>query len=692
MSYTKPISAFTAIVLVCFGTTGRSDPVNVSTYGTPGLVELPTAYMLDEGSLSFGVSLSGITLRNTATFQILPWLQGSFRYAITEDFGSQLDTRYDRSFDINAQLLQETDTFPAIAIGLRDFVGTGVLSSEYIVATKQISNDLSFTGGIGWGRLAGRNSFDNPLSILGLNSDTRDNVTTGFGGQVESGRWFQGQASLFGGLEWKVSDDIRLQLEYSPDQYITEAEFSDLRINSPVNAALTYNYSDKISAKAYTIGGSQFGVQFALMFDAKNRAIPGGREPAPTPITPRPRNGAALYANDATALSGTLLENELAGEGITLHSFQTENTTSIVNITNNRWDVEAQAAGRTARSMARALPPEIESFTVIFQERGVPVSSITTKRRDLEELEYDYDASWRTLARAQIADASQPGKAGPALSYDLGPYTAFSFFDPSSPIRADFGVQLGISYQTTPGLTFDAQFRYPLAGNLDGSDRESDSTIPRVRSESNRYAQESDFEVNRLTTEYLWRPAPETFARVTAGYLENQYGGLSAEMLWTPIESRFAFGAELNYVKQRDFDMLLGFQEYDVVTGHASAYYDLGNGFHTQVDLGRYLAGDWGGTLTVKREFNNGVKVGGYFTLTDVPFDDFGEGSFDKGLSLEIPLSFFTGRPSRRVLSQNIQPLLRDGGARLHVQNRLYPLVRDYRGPELRDGWARYLR
>ena len=96
--------------------------------------------------------------------------------------------------------------------------------------------------------------------------------------------------------------------------------------------------------------------------------------------------------------------------------------------------------------------------------------------------------------------------------------------------------------------------------------------------------------------------------------------------------------------------------------------------------------------MTVNREFNNGVKVGGYFTLTDVPFDDFGEGSFDKGLRIEIPFSFITGQPLRRVFGQTIQPILRDGGARLKVQNRLYPLVRDYRGPELSDGWGRYLR
>jgi len=163
-------------------------------------------------------------------------------------------------------------------------------------------------------------------------------------------------------------------------------------------------------------------------------------------------------------------------------------------------------------------------------------------------------------------------------------------------------------------------------------------------------------------------------------------------VLYRPVDSRFAFGAELNYARQRDFDMLFGFQEYDVVTGHASAYFDVGNGFDAQIDAGRYLAGDWGATFTLAREFNNGVRLGGYFTLTDVPFDDFGEGSFDKGITVDFPLSWFTGEPSRARLSQTIQPLLRDGGARLNVDNRLYDLTSDYGAPELTDGWGRYLR
>jgi hypothetical protein len=328
----------------------------------------------------------------------------------------------------------------------------------------------------------------------------------------------------------------------------------------------------------------------------------------------------------------------------------------------------------------------------------MPISRIVTQRCDLEELQFDYDGSWRTLARADIEDAHDESRLGeledafPVYESSLGPYLATSFFDPDSPVRADLGVQLKLAYRPTPGLTFSGLFRYPLVGNIADSGRVSNSLIEPVRTNAVRYSRESELEINKLTAEYMFRPGKDLFGRVSAGCLESMFGGVSAEVLWYPTTGRLALGAEINYVKQRDFDMLFGFQDYEVLTGHASAYYDFGNGFFGLLDVGRYLAGDYGATVSIDREFNNGFKVGGYFTLTDVPFDTFGEGSFDKGLRVEIPLSWFTGKPSRTSVSQTIKPITRDGGARLGVANRLHCVVRDYRGEELGDGWGRYLR
>ncbi|MFG6621514.1 YjbH domain-containing protein [Sulfitobacter sp. 1A05707] len=56
--------------------------VSVSTYGTPGLVELPTARVFRSGRLTFSANHFGPNWRYAGTFQMLPRVYGSFRYLV----------------------------------------------------------------------------------------------------------------------------------------------------------------------------------------------------------------------------------------------------------------------------------------------------------------------------------------------------------------------------------------------------------------------------------------------------------------------------------------------------------------------------------------------------------------------------------------------------------------------------------
>ena len=145
-------------------------------------------------------------------------------------------------------------------------------------------------------------------------------------------------------------------------------------------------------------------------------------------------------------------------------------------------------------------------------------------------------------------------------------------------------------------------------------------------------------------------------------------------------------------MRQREFEQGFGLQDYGVVSGHLSAYYDLGGGYRAQVDAGRYLAGDWGATLALDREFNNGWRLGAWATLTDVSAEDFGEGSFDKGIRFSIPFAWLSGRPSKARYASSIRPVTRDGGARLEVKGRLDEIAREYDREGLVAEWGRVWR
>ena len=71
----------------------------------------------------------------------------------------------DKGFNVKFKYKPKNNNRPNLAIGLDDFAGTGFFTREYIVATQSL-RDMKVTAGLGWGKFAGENSFDNPLSFL----------------------------------------------------------------------------------------------------------------------------------------------------------------------------------------------------------------------------------------------------------------------------------------------------------------------------------------------------------------------------------------------------------------------------------------------------------------------------------------------------------------------------------------------
>lgn len=674
---------------------------HLSAYGTPGLIDMPTAETLADGTLAMTAEIQQSTARGTLTFQMLPRVYGAFRYSYVGDFsGSDVDSRYDRSFDLHFQLREETARAPALAVGLRDFAGTGVYSGEYVVATKTVADRWSITGGVGWGRLAGRGAFENPLAVFGDRFKTRPDSGFEQTGQLNTGTYFRGDAAIFGGVKYRVSDRLVLLAEYSSDTYPEEAERAGFVQRSPFNLGVSVDLGSGAELGGYFLYGTTLALRMSYVLDPRAPAAPGGLGPAAPALSARQRVALASWNLPDRPPEAPGPQQVLAGrlnaQGLRLVGYRVKGSSARIEIENMRYGASAQAAGRAARAMANTLPARIELFEVVLTRQGVPISAIRTRRSDLYAFETDLDGAWRSLSAAQIADApammgGQPG-AYPYLGYRLSPYLQLGFFDPDRPLRYEFGVEFQADYTLRPGFTFSGALRQPVGGTLDDATRVSDSVLPHVRSDWAIYAQESDTRINHLTGEYIWRTGRDGFARLTAGYLEPMFAGVSAELLWAPQGGRLALGGELNYARQRDFDILFGLQDYDVITGRASVYYDFPGDYRAQIDLGRYLAGDWGATIALDREFNNGFRVGAFATFTDVSKEAFGEGAFDKGIRLSIPVSWLTGRPSRSTLNQTIRPVLRDGGARLNVRNRLYEFIRADRADRIAGQWGRYFR
>lgn len=668
-----------------------------NTYGFPGVIEMPSAKSRPDAELAFSASYFKNQTRNTLTFQITPRMSGSFRYTNIDDFRREGNETFDRSFSLHYRFIDENPNSwrPAVAVGLNDFLGTGLYSSEYLVATKTLGAGVRVTGGIGWGRLAGVGGFDNPLGVLNDGFDTRPARDVEQGGNVESDQFFRGDAAFFGGIEWQATDKLSFAAEYSSDAYDIEDGVTFDR-KSPYNFGVKYAYRPYLVFGANYLYGSEIGVQATFITNPKTLRNAQGTDRAPLPVMPR--QSARSLGWSVESVGETRVQNAvqsaMAESGLVLHGFQASGRSLRVEVESAAYANTAQVIGRTARALTNAVPTGVDTFTIVPVVKGISGAAVSVQRSDMEELEFDADNSWRSFTRARfesdIAPLTPVASRYPQFDWQIRPYLSPSLFDPDAPLRLDVGVEVAAQYQPAPGFEFRGAVRKKLLGNLDESTRESTSVLERVRSEANIYEREGDPAITELVGAYYFKPGENLYGRVTAGYLEPMFGGLSSELLWKPVDSQFAVGAELNYVKQRDFDQLFGFRDYEVATGHVSGYWDMGNGFHSQVDAGRYLAGDWGTTVSLDREFKNGWKVGAFATLTDVSFDDFGEGSFDKGIRFEIPIATISGQQNSQSLNYTVRPVLRDGGARLNVSDRLYETVRDLHTPQLSDGWGRF--
>jgi hypothetical protein len=260
----------------------------------------------------------------------------------------------------------------------------------------------------------------------------------------------------------------------------------------------------------------------------------------------------------------------------------------------------------------------------------------------------------------------------PRFTWGLYPQFRQALFDPNQPFGVQFLAVVGSSVELAPGLSISGSADLNIYSNFD-TRRQSDSVLPHVRSDFSKYFTEGKTGIGNLEADYKFRLTPTVFAKVRGGYLESMFAGAGGEILWRPENARWALGADIYQVWQRDFDRLLGLQHYHQTTGHVSLYYaSPWYGLNFQLRAGQYLAGDRGVTLQITRRFSTGVEIGAFLTKTNVPAAQFGEGSFDKGIVIRIPLGWVTPIESQSEIAMDLRPVQRDGGQVLGADATLY--------------------
>lgn len=656
--------------------TGQSD------FGGVGLMQTPTARMNPLGAMSVSLSRTEPYRRYNVFFQPTEWFEGGFRYVEVENRSSELfDRNLDKGFDAKFRLLEETRYWPQLAVGARDFGGTTLFGAEYLVASKRWY-DFDFSAGFGWGYLGSAGDINSPLGWLADRFDDRSSSSGSGGGELNTGQLFAGPGAFFGGIEYQTPwNPLLLQLEYEGNDYTNEPQGNNQTQDSRFNLGARLAVSDNVELHTgwqrgnTAMAGITFNIDLAGLSQVKN-------DPSPVPLNAEPQ------AN-WTAVSDVLNENA----GLQVERISRRGNSITVEAQPEKFRSLAQSKGRANRILHAQADADIDTFQFNWEERGLPLRASVHNRDDFvqaatsADLEYNHrygiyaHANLENNAGETLYEASEQ-----RFSWQLGPQIDQNFGGPDGYLYR-LKALLSAEYQTDANGWFSGSVAWTLLDNLDNYEYIADSELPRVRTFIGDYLTESELGVENLQYTRTAKLSDNVYAMGYGGLLEMMYAGAGTELLYLPFDASWAFGADINWVRQRDFDQQFGLRDYSTWTGHLNAYLETGvEDVLAKLSVGRYLAGDAGATLDLSREFDSGVRIGAWGTWTDAG-DDFGEGSFDKGLYLALPLDAFFSFSSRDQSTLRWQPLTRDGGARLNRQYELYGLTQERR----MDGyWEEY--
>lgn len=680
-----------AILLSAVSARAEGLAPTLSDWGAVGLLQTPTARLLPDGTVTGGISLLGDLHRHLAVgAQLLPSLDVTLRETLYPNpYGLS-----EPGVDAKLRLLREGEWWPALAVGGRDVTGSGFnlpgkgrFAGEYLVASRRWW-DVDLSLGLGWGALGDYGHFKNPLRFLG-GKFRRDRDPTQPGSRGPQA-WFTGdRVALFGGLEWHTPvEGLSVKLEYSGDSFRSQQQEDPLfQPGLPVNAGLAYRPLPWLELGAGVEQGQRAMLRLSARFDPREEAEQTTRPPPA--VGPRPARESAVPSQDLVAVartSGLPARSALvAGDRAAL--WLDPAGTGIAPL--------AQEVGRAARLLADTTPAEVEWLTVATGNDGLDGVAVTLLRRDVERAANKRGSAeeiWRTTR--VDASTGAPPDWPMRLSLTLHPTAEVSLFEQGAPLVQRAYTDARLTTEPARGLVLGAGLRFNMADNLPLLDTNAIQAEKPVRSDLPFYALQR-LEVERLYGAWIARPAPGWATRLSIGHFEEMFGGFGGEVLHQPLEARWAAGLDLNRVwKRPPGDLLRVTPDSGRTSGHASFYWEAQGAATTGVlRLGRYLGGDWGGTVELMRAFDGGIRLSAHLTWTEGPADGQSRlgGRLEQGIALVVPFGASGLLPVGGSTEVAVRTLGRDAGQRLQQPLPLYDTAVPAGFGRLAGSWSRLM-
>ena len=592
-----------------------------SNYGETGLFEVPTARMMPEGSLKFGLNSSNPYEQTVISATPFSWLEATYRYTeIKNELYSPFpsfsgnQTFKDKAFDFKFIIVDESRYLPSIAVGLRDVGGTGWFSSEYIVASKGYG-PFDLTLGLGWGQLARTADLSNPLTSINDSFISRPGYGGGEGGEggtLNYQSWFSGgDIGLLGGLEYRIKRfGARFKIEYdTTNQKNPAPPLRPIEIKSRINLGLSFPMG---TWGEFSVGYQRGNVlQFSVFFKGEysKNLVPKTYDPPPALAKLNPRQKEMLLNKDLyySNLLRNLNRHELYLQGATLKENRVEVTTN-----NGKYRSYARATGRAARIVASLSPEEVEEIEINhFNGNSIVASVKLPKEKFLKAVNNEISHEELLIySEIQRPDSNKlknhefkPNPELPSFIWKMAPALRTHIGGPEAFFLGQLWWKTDMVLMLTRGLTLYTTLGVNIYDNFDELNNPSASVLPHVRSDVQSYLKEGKTNIARMKFDYIFSPMDDLYARIDVGLMEEMFGGFGGEVLYRPYQSKWALGLVAHKVRQRAFDQRFKFRKYEVTTGHLEFYYQFPKGITSQVYAGKYLGGDKGVTVDLSRRF-----------------------------------------------------------------------------------------
>lgn len=646
-----------------------------SVHGGVGLWQTPTARMMDEGAVSLNYTDNQEYRLWSVSIQLFPWMETTARYT---DVRTRLYSNFpgfsgdqtlkDKGLDVKFRLWKESQYLPQVALGFRDFGGTGFFESEFVSLSKRFG-DLDFHLGMGWGYLGTAGNISNPFCELRQEYCRRPRGFSGQGGKIDYQRFFKGPASVFGGIVYQTPwHPLSLKLEYEGNDYSLDRA-GDLPQDSRWNFGAIYRWKDLSFDLNYQRGNTLgFGVHYALnMHTVQQVKI----KPAMLPVT---ADRDTVPAN----INFSVLTHNLYNNAHFLpKSIAIQGDEFILHGNSLAYRDDEELTERVGRVIVSQLPAHIKTIRVVEYAANMPqLEKVIDVDAFVAAASYDVlQPSIRSTYVRQAPDRDALSRV--KMRDDRGFYSGAevfwiqSFGNPESFYMYQGGLFLGAGYRFNNQFSVHGTTKVTVLENFDQFNFKVDaleSTLPRVRTYVREYVTRNKITVDNVYGHWQKEIAPSIFAQAYGGYLETMFGGVGTEVLYRPVDTNFAVGFDLNYVRQRSYESEFGFFEYKVLTGHVNLYWQPEFLPDTRLtfNIGQFLAKDKGVNVDFAKRFDSGMVVGAYAAITNASSADYGEGSFTKGFYLSIPFDLFSIRPSKGRGRIPWIPIGRDGGQPLN--------------------------